>query len=72
MVTALYSVLMANIFSLNRNLANATFILTHAICLAAIALASVVSKATGSPSLSWYTQAETNTPAERLLILRTR
>jgi len=34
MPTALYSVLMANLFGLNRDLANTTFILTHAICLA--------------------------------------
>jgi hypothetical protein len=33
MPTALYSVLMANLFGLNKDLANATFILTHAICL---------------------------------------
>jgi hypothetical protein len=36
MPTALYSVLMANLFGLNRDLANTTFILTHAICLALI------------------------------------
>lgn len=42
MPTALYSVLMANIFGLNRDLANATFILTHAVCLAAIAVAGLV------------------------------
>jgi predicted permease len=34
MPTALYSVLMANLFGLNRDLANTTFILTHAICFA--------------------------------------
>ncbi len=37
MPSALYSVLMANLFGLNRDLANATFILTHALCLAAVA-----------------------------------
>jgi predicted permease len=36
MPTALYSVLMANLFSLNRDLANTTFIVTHAICLAVL------------------------------------
>lgn len=36
MPSALYSVLMANIFGLNRDLANATFILTHAICMATV------------------------------------
>ena len=36
MPTALYSVLMANIFGLNRDLANTTFILTHAVCFAAL------------------------------------
>jgi predicted permease len=36
MPTALYSVLMANLFGLNRDLANATFILTHALCLAVV------------------------------------
>ncbi|MCX5655820.1 MAG: AEC family transporter [Planctomycetota bacterium] len=34
MPTALYSVLMANLFGLNRDLANTTFIVTHAICFA--------------------------------------
>jgi predicted permease len=34
MPTALYSVLMANLFGLNRDLANTTFILAHIICLA--------------------------------------
>jgi hypothetical protein len=34
MPTALYSVLMANLFGLNRDLANTTFIVTHAIGLA--------------------------------------
>jgi len=42
MPSALYTVLMANIFGLNRDLANATFILTHAICLAAVAAAGLV------------------------------
>jgi len=37
MPSALYSVLMANLFGLNRDLAGATFILTHALCLAAVA-----------------------------------
>jgi len=36
MPTALYSVLMANLFGLNKDLANATFILTHAAALLAI------------------------------------
>ncbi len=36
MPSALYSVLMANIFGLNRDLANATFILTHAVCLTTV------------------------------------
>lgn len=44
MPTALYSVLIANLFGLNKDLANTTFILTHAICLAV--LASVL--------LTWY------------------
>ncbi len=34
MPTAVYSILMANLFGLNRDLANTTFILTHAICFA--------------------------------------
>jgi len=42
MPSALYSVLMANLFGLNRDLANATFILTHAVCLGAVAVAAVV------------------------------
>jgi predicted permease len=42
MPSALYSVLMANLFGLNRDLANATFILTHAVCLAAVAVAAAV------------------------------
>jgi len=42
MPSALYSVLMANLFGLNRDLANATFILTHVLCLAAVAAAPVV------------------------------
>ena len=37
MPTALYSVLMANLFGLNKDLANTTFILTHAIALTVIA-----------------------------------
>ena len=41
MPTALYSVLMANLFGLNADLANTTFILTHALCLGAIAVAAV-------------------------------
>ena len=36
MPSALYSVLIANLFGLNKDLANATFILTHAICFAAL------------------------------------
>ena len=36
MPTALYSVLMANIFGLNKDLANATFILTHVAALVVI------------------------------------
>lgn len=47
MPTALYSVLMANLFGLNRDLANATFILTHAICLAAIVMVFLVWNASG-------------------------
>ncbi|MEA3367774.1 MAG: AEC family transporter, partial [Planctomycetota bacterium] len=42
MPSALYSVLMANLFGLNRDLANATFILTHAVCLGAVAVAAAV------------------------------
>jgi len=42
MPTALYSVLMANLFGLNKDLANATFILTHAICLGLVLAAIVV------------------------------
>jgi predicted permease len=42
MPTALYSVLMANLFGLNRDLANTTFILTHAIAFALILLAVIV------------------------------
>jgi hypothetical protein len=37
MPTALYSVLIANLFGLNKDLANTTFILTHAICLTVLA-----------------------------------
>jgi predicted permease len=47
MPTALYSVLMANLFGLNRDLANTTFILTHIVCLAMIVLALAVHSATG-------------------------
>jgi hypothetical protein len=36
MPTAIYSVLIANLFGLNRDLANTTFILTHAISLAVV------------------------------------
>jgi predicted permease len=42
MPTALYSVLMANLFGLNRDLANSTFILTHAICLTVLACTMAV------------------------------
>ena len=42
MPSALYSVLMANLFGLNRDLANATFILTHAVCLGAVAVVAAV------------------------------
>jgi len=42
MPTALYSVLMANLFGLNKDLANATFILTHAICLGLVLAAIIV------------------------------
>jgi len=38
MPSALYSVLIANLFHLNRDLANATFILTHAVCLGGVAV----------------------------------
>jgi len=38
MPTALYSVLMANLFGLERDLANTTFILTHAIALGVVGL----------------------------------
>jgi predicted permease len=34
MPTALYSVLVANLFGLNRDLANTTFVVTHALCFA--------------------------------------
>jgi hypothetical protein len=47
MPTAVYSVLMANLFGLNRDLANTTFILTHIVCLAMIVLAVVIHNATG-------------------------
>ncbi len=42
MPTALYSVLMANLFGLNRDLANATFLLTHALVLAIVVPALAV------------------------------
>jgi hypothetical protein len=42
MPSALYSVLMANLFNLNRDLANATFLLTHAVCLGVVAIAAAV------------------------------
>jgi len=42
MPTALYSVLIASLFGLNRDLANTTFILTHAVCLAAVAVAAAL------------------------------
>lgn len=48
MPTALYSVLMANLFGLNKDLANATFILTHAICLGAVAVVIAVYYAVGA------------------------
>jgi len=51
MPTALYSVLMANLFGLNKDLANATFILTHAICLGLVLAAIVVWGAGGLRAL---------------------
>jgi predicted permease len=42
MPTAVYSVLMANLFGLNKDLANTTFILTHAICFAVVIPAMIV------------------------------
>ena len=51
MPTALYSVLMANLFGLNKDLANATFILTHAICLGLVLAAIVVWGAGGLRTL---------------------
>jgi predicted permease len=36
MPTAIYSVLIANLFGLNKDLANTTFLLTHCICFAVI------------------------------------
>jgi predicted permease len=51
MPTALYSVLMANIFGLNKDLANATFILTHAICLGLVLAAIAVWGAGGLRAL---------------------
>jgi len=50
MPTAIYSVLMANLFGLNRDLANTTFVLTHAACLGAIALAAAAWYAAGRPA----------------------
>jgi predicted permease len=47
MPTAVYSVLIANVFGLNRDLANTTFILTHIVCLSVIAALMAVSHATG-------------------------
>jgi len=41
MPSALYSVLIANLFHLNKDQANATFILTHAICLGGVAVGAV-------------------------------
>jgi hypothetical protein len=52
MPTALYSVLMANLFGLNRDLANTTFLLTHIVCLAAIAAAALLVRA-GLPLETW-------------------
>ena len=51
MPTALYSVLMANLFGLNKDLANATFILTHVICLGAILAGLAAWKIAGAGSL---------------------
>ena len=51
MPTALYSVLMANLFGLNKAQANATFILTHAICLGLVLAAIVVWGAGGLRAL---------------------
>jgi len=51
MPTALYSVLMANLFGLNKDLANATFILTHAVCLGLVLAAIVVWGAGGLRAL---------------------
>jgi len=51
MPTALYSVLMANLFGLNKDLANATFILTHAICLGLVLAAIIVWGAGGLRAL---------------------
>ena len=47
MPTAVYSVLIANVFKLNRDLADTTFILTHIVCLGLIVLALVAWWATG-------------------------
>jgi len=51
MPTALYSVLMANIFGLNKDLANATFILTHLVCLGLVLAAIIVWGAGGLRAL---------------------
>jgi len=51
MPTALYSILMANLFGLNRDLANATFILTHAVCLGLVLAAILVWGAGGLRAL---------------------
>jgi predicted permease len=51
MPTALYSVLMANLFGLNKDLANTTFILTHAICLGLVLAAIIVWGASGLRTL---------------------
>ena len=45
MPTALYSVLMANLFNLNRDLANTTFVLTHALCFAVLVPVIIVWRA---------------------------
>jgi len=47
MPAAVYSVLMANLFGLNRDLANTTFILSHAVCLTAMVLVAVAWRAGG-------------------------
>jgi len=48
MPTALYSVLMSNLFGLNRDLANTTFVLTHLIAFVATAVALAAWYAGGS------------------------